>query len=250
MRWMSHAQMPQNAAMWRAVFLVFVCLSQPLRSAESDDTRNLIAWLLADGRDLKGIAFSEVLAAATGKKMIPVDATTDAAWLKRLGCALDRVLLALNDPAQAIHEAGRINEASRFIEDQIRAELSSEPGWLCAIPRTSSGTEQRSGYPDLRLVLENGAVVYLDPKLFDGDSRKSTLRTFYYEPKTTTGKVRDDARHLLVGIHHNGKTGADLRLLGWELMDVSRLRVQLKAEFQASNNDIYRAENIVGRSGQ
>lgn len=234
--------------MWRAAFLLLVCLSQPLRSAESTDTRDLIAWLLADGRALKGIPFSEIIAATTGKKIIPVESSTDGVWLERLGRALDRALLVLNDPAQGIHAAGRINEASRFIEDQIRAELSREPGWRCAIPRTNSGGEQRSGYPDLRLVLENGSVVYLDPKLFAADSRESALRTFYYEPKTATNKVQDDARHLLVGIHHNGKTGADLRLLGWELVDVSRLRVQLKAEFQASNNDIYRPGNIVGRS--
>ncbi len=112
----------------------------------------------------------------------------------------------------------------------------------------ASGEEQRSGYPDMRLVLPDGSIVFLDPKLFAADSRTSTLRTFYYEPKTLTNKVHDDARHLLVGISHNGKSGADLRLLGWELVDVSRLRVQLKAEFQASNKDIYREDATVARS--
>lgn len=240
--------MPQDAAMRPPGFLAILCLLQPLGAAESSDTRDLIAWLLADGRELRGIPFSEVLAATTGKKIIPVDTTTDRVWLERLGRALDRALLVLNEPTQEMHRAGRINEASHFIEDQIRAELSREPGWRCAIPQTNDGGEQRSGYPDLRLVLEDAVVVYLDPKLFSGDSRESTLRTFYYEPKTTTNKVQDDARHLLVGIHHNGKTGTNLRLLGWELIDVSRLRVQLKAEFQTSNNEMYRTENIVGRS--
>ena len=113
------------------------------------------------------------------------------------------------------------------------------------VPRTAAGEEQRSGYPDLRLVLENGDVVYLDPKLYETDSRNSTLRTFYYEPKTSTNKVHDDARHLLVAIPHNGKTGANLHLLGWELVDVSRICVRLKAEFQASNHDMYQKDNVV-----
>ncbi|MEI6492469.1 MAG: hypothetical protein WCO94_07965 [Verrucomicrobiota bacterium] len=213
--------------------------------ADSKDTGDLIAWLLEDGRDMRAIPFSEVLAATTGKKIIPIDPESDRAWLGRLGKVLDQMLADLNDPSQGIHKAGRINEASRFIEDQLRLELNQQSGWKCMVPSTAKGDEQRSGYPDLRLVLENGDVVYLDPKLYEKDSRNSTLRTFYYEPKTTTGKIHDDARHLLVAIRHNGKTGADLRLLGWELVDVSRICVRLKAEFQASNHDMYRKDNVV-----
>ncbi|MFA7342732.1 MAG: hypothetical protein WC003_00375 [Terrimicrobiaceae bacterium] len=214
----------------------------------SKDAGDLISWLLEDGRDVKAIPFPDILAAATGKKIIPIEPETDRAWLDRLGKSLDKVLAGLNDPSQGIHKAGRINEASRFVEDQIRIELNRQTGWKCTVPTTSAGGEQRSGYPDLRLVLENGDVVYLDPKLFEAGSRNSTLRTFYYEPKTTTNKVHDDARHLLVAIPHNGKTGASLRLLGWELVDVSRICVRLKAEFQASNHDMYHKDNVVAEA--
>ena len=217
--------------------------------AESKDTGDLISWLLEDGRDMKEIPFSDVLTATTGKKIIPVDPVNDREWLSRLGRVLDRLLADLNDPAHAIHKVRRINEASRFIEDQLRFELNRETGWKCMVPSTAAGQEQRSGYPDLRLVLENGDVVFLDPKLFDEDSRNSTLRTFYYEPKTTTGKIHDDARQLLVAIPHNGKVGPDLRLLGWDLVDVSKIRVRLKAEFQASNHDMYRKDNVVATGG-
>jgi hypothetical protein len=116
---------------------------------EKADSAVLIEWLLQDGRDLKGIPFSEVLAATTGKNILPVP--PDAAWLRRLATVLDRTIAAMNDPAHPIHSVGRINEASRFIEDQLMAECNKEPGWSCGIPRTSAGEEQRSGYPDLRL---------------------------------------------------------------------------------------------------
>ena len=226
--------------------LVWIVVGMPgCLLAGSKDTADLISWLLDDGRDMKAIPFSEVLAATTGKKIIPVDPAADKAWLGRLGKVLDRMLSDLNEPSQGIHKARRINEASRFVEDQLRLELNQQPGWKCMVPQTASGGEQRSGYPDLRLVLENGEVIYLDPKLYEDGSRNSTLRTFYYEPKTTTGKVHDEARHLLVAIRHNGKTGEDLRLLGWELVDVSRIRVRLKAEFQASNHDMYQKDNVV-----
>ena len=218
-----------------------------IRSDETKpDSAVLIEWLLQDGRDLKGIPFSEVLAATTGKKILPVN--PDVLWLKRLAAVLDRSLAAMNDPAHPIHSVGRINEASRFIEDQLMAECNKEPGWSCGIPRTSAGEEQRSGYPDLRLVLDDQSVVYLDPKLFARGSKTSTLRTFYYEPKSATSKVQDDARHLLVGVQHNGGEGGQIRFEEWDLVDVSKIKVQLKAEFQAANKDMYRSDTILLRS--
>ena len=81
-------------------------------------------------------------------------------------------------------------------------------------------------------------MAYLDPKLFEEGSRNSSLRTFYYEPKGRSSKVRDDACHFLLGIPHDGRDGA------WtfgrpELVDLAGLQVRLKAEFQASNRDLY-----------
>jgi len=234
----------------QVLFLAFTGLivsALPIQSGEAkSDSAVLIEWLLQDGRDLKGIPFSEVLSATTGKDILPV--ASDAPWLQRLGAVLDRTLAAMNDTAHPIHSVGRINEASRFIEDQLMAECNKEPGWSCGIPRTSAGEEQRSGYPDLRLVLEDQSVVYLDPKLFARGSKASTLRTFYYEPKTTTSKVHDDARHLLVGVQHNGGEGGQIRFEEWDLVDVSKIKVQLKAEFQAANKDLYRSDTILLKS--
>ncbi len=210
------------------------------------DSAVLIDWLLQDGRELKGIPFSEVLAATTGKNILPVP--PDAPWLKRLATVLDRTLSAMNEPSHPIHGVGRINEASRFIEDQLMLECNKEDGWSCGIPRTSAGDEQRSGYPDLRLVLEDQSVVFLDPKLFARGSKTSSLRTFYYEPKSTTSKVQDDAHHLLVGVQHNGGEGGKIRFEEWDLVDVSKIKVQLKAEFQASNKDLYRSDTILLKS--
>jgi len=225
---------------------VVALISPAVHAADPAEAGALIHRVLADGQDLSGIPFPDVVLAATGKKVIPVDPKNDAAWLGRIGRALDRTLHALNEPDGKIHDTSRVNEASRHVEDRRLLELNSEPGWKCTIPKNASGEDQRSGYPDLRLAMEKGAVVYLDPKLYD--SPTSTLRTFYYEPKTSTNKIRDDARHLLVAIRHTGKSGNDLRLTSWELVDVSKIRVRLKAEFQASNSDMYRPENVVGAS--
>jgi hypothetical protein len=66
----------------------------------------------------------------------------------------------------------------------------------------------------------------------------STLRTFYFEPKVQTLKITDDAVHLLAGIGHDGHDGA-WKFTGFKLVDLSKLHVRLKAEFQASNADVY-----------
>ncbi len=237
---------PRRQARLLCLLGLFV-LAHCARAGETKpDSAVLIDWLLQDGRELKGIPFSEILAATTGKNILPVP--PDAPWLKRLAAVLDRTLSAMNEPSHPIHGVGRINEASRFIEDQLMLECNKEDGWSCGIPRTSAGDEQRSGYPDLRLVLEDQSVVFLDPKLFARGSKTSSLRTFYYEPKSTTSKVQDDAHHLLVGVQHNGGEGGKIRFEEWDLVDVSKIKVQLKAEFQASNKDMYRSDTVVLKS--
>jgi hypothetical protein len=108
------------------------------------------------------------------------------------------------------------------------------------VPPTRNGVHQRSGYPDLRIIdVKSGAVFYLDPKLVEHGSADSTLRTFYFEPKEETLKITDDAVHLLAGIEHDGHEG-QWTFTGWRLVDLSTLKVRLKAEFQASNADLYR----------
>jgi len=216
--------------------------------AAERDQAEMVRWLVAHQDDLRDIPFAEVVRAATGKEIIPVDPKRDAALLKTLAGVLDATLAALNDPTHPIHGTARINEASRFIEDEIRRQVNLLPGWECAVPLTAEGNAQRAGYPDLHVVTDNGAVLYLDPKLYEAGSRDSSLRTFYYEPRSLTGKIHDDARQMLVGVEHSGKDPATMRLTSWDLIDVSKLRVQLKAEFQAGNRDIYRDDMVVGSS--
>ena len=77
------------------------------------------------------------------------------------------------------------------------------PVCSCDFPLTADGKVQRSGYPDLRIVdLESKRVFYLDPKLYAVGSRDSSFRTFYFEPRKSTNKVRDDAVHFVVGFEH------------------------------------------------
>lgn len=205
----------------------------------------LVRTLLGENLSKRTFAFATVAEACSGKKVLPL--TGDPAHLRvtaAIRMALATTLSELNRPDSPLRQLRRINEASRFFEDGILARLDAMPGIRCELPPTRSGAHQRAGYPDLRITdEESGLVFYLDPKLVEQGSAESTLRTFYFEPKNETLKITDDAVHLLAGIEHDGNE-PHWTFTGWRLVDLSALRVRLKAEFQASNADLYRKTSL------
>jgi hypothetical protein len=256
-----------------------------LSPTERDAVDQLIPWLLEEGRQLRGIAFSEVIFDTTGKRVLNVDRDNevDRRVIKQIAAACDETMKRLNAPDSPIQQVERINEVSSHFEESLRELLNSALGLSCDFPRSGDGKVQRSGYPDLRIVdLASKRIYYLDPKLYAAGSRDSSFRTFYFEPKVTTNKVRDDAVHLIVGFEHEPRdvatslsrggtnklentatrsTGsgqaprhrynnAVWRFTHWALVDLANFRVKLKAEFQASNRDLYRPEAIIATSAQ
>jgi len=249
----------------------------------------LIPWLMDEESQLRGIPFSEVIMDATGKRVLAVDpkSEVDRRVIKRIGDALHETLQRMNAADSPIQNIKRINEVSSHFEDSLRELLNAGPDLKCDFPRTNDGKVQRSGYPDLRIVdVASNKVFYLDPKLYAAGSRDSSFRTFYFEPKVATGKIHDDAIHLIAGIEHQppprSDSASELREGGsayapasalimtpaswiaaqrqnspktttwkftrWDVVDLSNFKVKLKAEFQGSNRDMYRSEAIVASS--
>ena len=210
-----------------------------------DPDAALVLSLLGENLSHRTFSFATVAEACSGKRVLPL--TQDVAH-QRVTTAIEKALQAtlaeLNPPDSPVRKLRRINEASKFFEDAIRKHINETPGVKCDTPTTRSGEHQRSGYPDLRVIDEASKLVfYLDPKLIEQGSAESTFRTFYFEPKNETLKITEDAVHLLVGIEHDGKEGA-WQFTGWRLVDLSQLRVRLKAEFQASNAELYQKTKL------
>lgn len=204
----------------------------------------LIRLLLAQDLGKRGFAFSDVVAAAAGHRILPADPGDPAiaTILEAVREAAAESLVLLSSEDSPIRKLRRINEGSRYFEEALRTFIDAHPDLSCAVPTIADGGAQRSGYPDLRIEHEaSGRVAYLDPKLFEETGRDSTYRSFYYEPKNRSSKIRDDACHLLLGISHDGQEGA-WTFTDFELVDLSTLQVRLKAEFQASNRDLYAPE--------
>lgn len=206
------------------------------RHADGD----LVRQLLAEDLEHRLFPFSAVAEASSGKKVIPLsDSEIDRTVKTAIESALDESVKALSAADSPVRQLRRINEASRFFEDSLHARLNAVPGLRCDVPPNRRGEAQRSGYPDLRIThVASGKVFYLDPKLVEQGSWSSTFRTFYFEPKDETLKINEDAVHLLCGIEHDGQEG-QWKFIGWKLVDLSTLKVRLKAEFQASNADVY-----------
>ncbi len=250
--------------MLRSLFALVVLLSTALARAddraspspppkENKTVAALIPWLLQEKSKLSGIPFREVILAATGKRVRPIDLhdATDQRVVGEIRWVLDEVVRQMNEPESAIQRIPRINEVSSHFEDLLHKLLNETPGLHCDIPRTASNRVQRSGYPDLRLVDDKTQrVYYLDPKLYATGNRASSFRTFYYEPKGATNKVRDDAVHFIVGFEHEKRTDGRWKFTRWDLVDLSKFQVKLKAEFQGSNRDMYRPEAVIATSAK
>jgi len=226
----------------------------PLPESRPEGTVDqLIPWLLDESRQLRGIRFAEVIFDTTGKRVLPVDPKNevDQRVVKSISAACDETVRRLNVPDSAIQSTTRINEVSSHFEDVLRELLNAEPGLSCDLPRTAQGRVMRSGYPDLRIVdLASKRVFYLDPKLYAVGSRDSSFRSFYFEPKIATNKVRDDAVHFIAGFEHEPRKEGHWKFMRWDLVDLAQFRVKLKAEFQGSNRDMYRPEAIVATSAK
>lgn len=238
-------------------FLPWILLGNFLASLslaeEPGPADKLIPWLLHEDQELREIPFSQVVFAATGKRVLAIDPKneSDRAVIKNISDVLNEVMKRMNAPDSPIQNVARINEASSHFEDLLRDLLNRTPGFTCDFPRTSEDRVQRSGYPDLRLLeTATNRIFYLDPKLYAAGSRDSSFRTFYFEPKITTNKVRDDAVHLLVGFEHAPRIDGHWTFTRWDLVDLAHFKVRLKAEFQGSNRDIYRPEAIIGSSAK
>ncbi len=222
-------------------------------ASEKAPVHQLIPWLLNEDRQLTAIPFSEVIFEATGKRVLPIDRKNevDQRVIRQISEVLDEVMKRINDPQNAVQSVGRINEVSSHFESALRELLNSVSGLRCDFPRMADGKIQRSGYPDLRIVdLPSNRIFYLDPKLYAVGSRDSSFRTFYFEPKVATNKVRDDAVHLVAGFEHEPRKDGRWIFTRWDLVDLAQFKVKLKAEFQGSNRDVYRPEAIVATSAK
>jgi hypothetical protein len=233
------------------LLIAAACLAPlTLRADDAPAPDTALIEMVLEQSSREEVAFRTVVERVTGHRVLPIDpnAEIDRAILEIISGAMNQTLATLNQPGSPVRQERRINEASRYFEESLERIIDAHPDFECSVPLTQDGAKLASGYPDRRILhLPSGRVCYLDPKLVEEGSLDSSLRTFYFTPRTTTNKILEDAHHLLIGITHDGKEGA-WTFLSWKLVDLHDFRVRLKAEYQAGNRDLYRPDLIL-RSG-
>ncbi|MFD2256918.1 hypothetical protein ACFSSA_09540 [Luteolibacter algae] len=233
-RWKDQAELLEKASEKSA--------AKARRSSDTELVRGLLNENLSD----REFDFSVIAEAASGRKVIPLKSRESGdRVIAAISKVMDGLLPEMSASGSPVHELGRINEGSKYFENSLLKRLGEIDGISCEIPETRGGSLQRAGYPDLKITdKSSGEVYYLDPKLLESGSADSTFRSFYFAPKNETLKITEDATHLLLGIEHDGNDGR-WRFLKWRLVDLSDLKVRLKAEFHASNRDIYTPSSVL-----
>lgn len=177
---------------------------------------------------LDKVSFKDVLELTSAYKLLPIDMSQDDD--KELINTLKKSckdFLTLCNKTKRRWEGERINEVSKLIENELVEEIRKT--------ELSTRILTAQGYPDLELIDKQNRISYLEVKI-TGEDKKTGFRTFYY---STPKKIASDARHLLVGLKVV-KTGEKYwKAEEWTLLDLSKLDVHLKAEFNASNIDLY-----------
>ena len=166
--------------------------------------------------------FSYVIEAITGHKILPIpegDEVIDDIYEK----AVEVVAWAQEQDFTNM----RPNEICNRLERRLRELLGGE------VPEGRT-----AGYPNI-LLRRDGKVYYIEVKLAGQAQLNSSLRSFYYKA-AEFAKVRYDAHHVGVGFIHRQK-----RIIGFKIFDISKIRVSLKPEFNCSNRELYKRENVI-----
>ena len=184
--------------------------------------------------------FRDVINAATGYKIIPFDGNSNQI-LEDIKSWLDVNLNELSNLIEMDY-VGRPNELGNYLERVLMARLDESLNFSVDMPRTEQGHKQAVGYPDGIIVDQRrDLVAYFDVKIFQEKTRTSPLRSFYYQP-TNQSKISHDAPHFLVGfvvdsLGDNNRSPFIIK--DYEIVDIYDLEVNFKAEFNASNKDLY-----------
>lgn len=219
----------------------------------------LARWLLEQngGPNSITISLGQVLQAATGKTVLPLDRKDPqaASFLKLVGGGLDGLLPLMNKPGSSAHSATDADHAALAFGTALAEKLSqtkdltvqnppsAAPGLSGEYPLfvVSQGEEQRT----YCLGVSPFSTAAVD---HEGSRRAIGLRP----ADLAVLPLRDGSICLLILIETNGKTGKEAAFLNWELLDAATLPVQAVMTFEGTRDAVHvpAAKLDDGRKGQ
>lgn len=197
----------------------------------------------------EGVSFPVIVESSTGYKVLSIDKKRDADLIEDLS-AIARIITNRYYKTPITREtyklvigkkpkAFRPNEVGRVLE----YEICNTPKNFKVILRIQP--LKQVGYPDVKIIEKTGRISFVDIKATTRPDVGSP-RDFYYSPKKKTlEKINSDGFHLLLGFIIKETEPEKFITIGWKLVDLSKIKVSLKAEFNADNLEIYKPEAII-----
>jgi len=201
------------------------------------EIHDLIKQGITLSKKIKKISFSDLVKATTEYEIFPLNLQDekDLALFNEIKTSAINYIIYVTRIHQR-YEGKRINEVGRRIEEAFVEELKKTK--LQPIQLKSSG------YPDIKIVDQFGRVTYLESKAVSKDW-ESSFRSFYY---TSGKKIDSSGRHLLIAWDITEEKDDYWKVNGWKLIELSKLEITIKLEFQSNNQKLYDSKLILAES--
>ena len=212
----------------------------------SKELEGVIAQML---KPLKDLPLSVVIEGLSGCEVIEYDNANekDKKVLENLKKCAENVLETINKEGIL---RPRPNEVGNDIEPFVKDELS-RLGYDAYTPTTINGKKKSVGYPDIEFIDEFKRTNYLECKTFNIDNINTTQRSFYLSPSDDF-KITKNAHHFGISfeIYVEKSIGNKhlYKVKNWKILDLSKLKLDVKYEFNADNKRLYVKEIIIVES--
>lgn len=206
---------------------------------------NIIKQML---QPIKGIPLNLVIENFSGKKIVPVD-LTDSQDIN----LIDQLSKIANEVGNEVNKKGilreRPNEVGNDIESFVKKILNKN-GFKADCPVSKNGRKQSMGYPDIEFKDKYKRTNYLECKTYNIENINTTQRSFYLSPTENT-KITRDAHHFLLSfeiyVAKRIRQNSLFKCESWKLLDIEKLDIDVKYEFQSDNERLYKKEMILAQ---
>ena len=203
----------------------------------SKDLQGVIAQML---KPLKGLPLNIVIEGLSGYKVKAFNKNNkkDLEVLKTLKNVANAVLRNVNENGIL---RPRPNEVGNDIEPFVKRELIKK-GYQAETPKTISGIRKSTGYPDIEFKDSFNRYHYLECKTYNKNNINTTQRSFYLSPSDDF-KITKDSCHFGISFEIFVEKSINNKHLykvkGWKILDLAKLELDVKHEFNADNKRLY-----------
>ena len=208
-----------------------------MRKKVSKELEGIISQML---KPLEGLPLNIVIEGLSGYKTIPFSKKSkkDIKLLTILQYVADNVLSEVNKTGIL---RPRPNEVGNDIEPFVKQALN-DFNYSADTPKTISGKKKSTGYPDIEFIDEFKRYNYLECKTYNIENIETTQRSFYLSPSDDF-KVTKNAHHFGISfeiyVNKSIKNKHLYKVKSWKILDLSKLKLDVKHEFNADNKRLY-----------